>query len=408
MKKALLLLLPALMFGENLKSILEYASQNNNLLEAKKLTKSAKESEVASKKSDYFPKIDIGTSYQNSTDTTSFQIQDVYTLYGKVGVDIYDGGAKAALLEKTKDELRAASYDVQETKESLLLEVVKNFYTIKMLEVRLKALEDAKKSLFEQKERVGQFYDAKLATKDDIQRLQASYDQNSYEIESLYFDILRTKRSLQLQVGKEIEHFESSAFQDGTSFAYEPKSSLKSLEHKESALKNGAEALESVYYPNIKLEDRYTLYEYGDIALNHPAKIDKQNMLTLSLNMRIFDNATAKEAKEALLLDAKALDEEVKYHAKEQKMFYELSIARVASLKAKIKSAKSALVAATSAFTTINEKYSAGIVDYVVYLDALSAKTEAYSLYEGSLYDLQIAYATSCFYGGKKLQECVE
>ena len=105
MKKALLLLLPALVFGESLKSILEYASQNNNLLEAKKLTKSAKESEVASKKSDYFPKIDIGVTYQNSTDTTLFQIQDVYTLYGKVGVDIYDGGAKAALLKSAKDEL---------------------------------------------------------------------------------------------------------------------------------------------------------------------------------------------------------------------------------------------------------------------------------------------------------------
>ncbi|MDD3451207.1 TolC family protein [Sulfurimonas sp.] len=406
MKKALLLLLPALMFGESLKYILEYASQNNNLLEAKKLTKSAKEHEVASKKSDYFPKIDIGASYQNSTDTTLFQIQDIYTFYGKVGVDIYDGGAKSALLKRAKDELGAASYDVQETKEALLLNVVKDFYTLKTLQARLSALEDAKRSLWEQKERVRSFYDAKMATQDDVARLQASYDQKSYEIESLHFEILRVKKSLTLQVGREIEDFEPSVFNE--SISYEPKSSLKSLEHKESALKSGAEALESVYAPNIKLEERYTLYEYGDIASNHPAKIDKQNVLMLNLNMRIFDNATAKEAKEALLLDAKALNEEIKYHAKEQKMLYELSIARTASLKSKIKSAKSALVAATSAFTTINEKYSAGIVDYVVYLDALSAKTDALSLYESSLCDLQIAYATSCFYGGKKLQECVE
>lgn len=406
MKKALLLLLPALLFGESLKSILEYASQNNNLLEAKKLTKSAKESEVASKKSDYFPKIDIGASYQNSTDTTPMEVKNVYALYGKVGVDIYDGGAKSALLKRAKDEFGAASYDAQEAKEALLLEVVKEFYTIKTLEARLSALEDARGSLFEQKERVRQFYDAKLATQDDVARLQASYDQKSYEIESLHFEILRVKKSLQLQVGMEIESFQPSVFNESVS--YEPKSSLKSLEHKESALKSGAEALGSVYAPNIRLEDRYTLYEYGDTALTYPAKIDKQNVLMLNLNMRIFDNATAKEAKEALLLDAKALGEERKYHAKEQKMLHELSIARVASLESKIKSAQSALVAATSAFTTINEKYSAGIVDYVVYLDALSAKTDAFSLYEGSLYDLQIAYATSCFYGGKKLQECVE
>jgi outer membrane protein TolC len=94
--------------------------------------------------------------------------------------------------------------------------------------------------------------------------------------------------------------------------------------------------------------------------------------------------------------------------SKEQKMRHEISVARVKSSKLKIKSAKSALNAASSAFGTINEKYNAGIVDYVIYLDALSAKTNASALYEKSLNDLEVAYAMFYYYSGKKLEDFIK
>ena len=82
------------------------------------------------------------------------------------------------------------------------MQIVQDFYTIKSLESSLRAKEDARKSLQEQLERIKQFYDAKLATQDDIDRLQASYDRNSYEMESLNFEMLSAKKSLELKVGK--------------------------------------------------------------------------------------------------------------------------------------------------------------------------------------------------------------
>ncbi|MDQ1267924.1 MAG: outer membrane protein [Campylobacterota bacterium] len=408
MRNFLLLLLPALIFADDLRSILDAAHQNNDLLLSSKFKKEAKEREVESKKSDFFPAVDIGASYQNTSDTTFFQIRDIYAGYGKIEMDIYDGGVKSSLLSQTKDEFRGSLHDEEQMKKSLSLQIVQDFYNIKSLESSLRAKEDAGKSLEEQLERIKQFYDAKLATQDDIERLQASYDNNLYEIEALNFEILSVKKSLELKVGKEIESFDASGFKETELFDVEPSDEIKSLSYKESAIKNSAEALEGAYYPNLKLEDTYTIYGYDDIAPNHPAKIDRQNVLMVSLNMRIFDYGSTSESKQALILNSKALSQEINYMSKEQKMRHEIARARVKSSKLKIKSAKSALNAASSAFTTINEKYNAGIVDYVIYLDALSAKMDASALYEKSLNDLEVAYAMFYYYGGKKLEDFIK
>ncbi|MBW6488203.1 TolC family protein [Sulfurimonas sp.] len=408
MRTFFLLLLPVLIFADDLRSILDAAHQNNDLLLSSKFKKEAKEREVESKKSDFFPTVDIGASYQNTSDTTLFQIRDIYAGYGKIEMDIYDGGIKSSLLSKTKDEFRGAVHDEEQMKKSLSLQIVQDFYNIKSLESSLRAKEDAGKSLQEQLGRIKQFYDAKLATQDDIERLQASYDNNLYEIEALSFEMLSVKKSLELKVGKEIESFDASGFKEAELFDLEPSDEIKSLTYKVSAMKNSAEALEGAYYPNVKLEDKYTIYGYDDIAPNHPAKIDRQNVLMLSLNMRIFDYSSTSESKQALMLNSKALSQEISYMSKEQKMRHEISVARVKSSKLKIRSAKSALNAAFSAFAIINEKYNAGIVDYVIYLDALSAKTDASALYEKSLNDLEVAYAMFYYYGGKKLKDFIK
>ena len=408
MKKLFFILIPAIIYAEDLKSILEYAHKNNNLVLSSKYTKDAKVQEVASKKSDFFPKIDIGASYKNTSNTTFFQINEIYAGYAKVEVDIYDGGVKSSLVDKAKNELSASSYDEAHTKKSLSLQIAEEFYALRSLEALLRAKEDSKNSIQEQLERIKKFYDAKLATNDDIQRLQAAFDKNIYDIESVKFEMLSVKKSLEWHVGKEIKILEKSNFKDIQSTDVEQSDAIKSLSYKSSAIQNSAKVLEGIYYPRVKLEDSYTLYGYNNIMPNHPAKIDRQNILMLSLNMRIFDYGATKEARETLILSSKALEQQQEYLTKEQLMNYEVSISRVNSAKLKIKSAKSALISSASAFRTINEKYNAGIVDFVVYLDALSSKTEASATYEKSLNDLEVAYAMFYYHSGKKLEEFIK
>ena len=89
-------------------------------------------------------------------------------------------------------------------------------------------------------------------------------------------------------------------------------------------------------------------------------------------------------------------------------MKYDLALSRIQTSYIKIKSASSAFVSASSAFKTISKKYDAGIVDNVVYLDALSSQTSAKALYETSLNDLEIAFASYYYYAGKNIEEFLQ
>jgi outer membrane protein TolC len=109
-----------------------------------------------------------------------------------------------------------------------------------------------------------------------------------------------------------------------------------------------------------------------------------------------------------MIISAKALNSQVLYKTKEQKMHHEVALARLDTSKIKIQSAKSALIASESAFEKIEKKYNAGIVDYVIYLDALTSKTRADALYETSLNELEIAYAMYYYYSGKNLAEYIK
>ncbi|MEA3522873.1 MAG: TolC family protein, partial [Campylobacterota bacterium] len=256
--------------------------------------------------------------------------------------------------------------------------------------------------------RMQRFYIARVATQDDVDRLQAAFDTNIYEMESLKFEILSLLKSLELNVGKNITSLETSKFQEFQKSELELIDSVKSLMAQKDALISGAESIDSTYYPQIRVEDTYSMYGYNRTDTLHPEGVDNQNRLLLTLNLRLFDNGTLSKTKEALLSNSQALNTQVAYETKEQEMQYKLAISRIQTNTIKIKSASSALTAASSAFKTISKKYDAGIVDNVVYLDALSSQTAAKALYETSLNDLEVAYAFYYFYAGKNIEEFLQ
>jgi len=230
-------------------------------------------------------------------------------------------------------------------------------------------------------------------------------------MESIKFQILSLKKSLELKVGKSITTLEDSSFEKVSFDKYMTLDATKALISKEDSLRSLSESIDSIYYPNIKIEDTYSLYGYSRdeaFAKAGVTPLDNQNTLMLSLNFRLFDYGAVAKTKEAVLLTSKALNAQVSYQNKEQEMQFALALSRINTAKLKIASSKSALTSAQSAFNTIEKKYDAGIVDYVVYLDALSKKTSVKALYESSLNDLEFAYATYYFYAGKNIEEFIK
>ena len=405
MSKLFLLLIPMALFSEDLKTILLYSFSNNALISAKTFTKDAKAKELKSFTHSYYPTVDLGAYYQNSEKASPMQAGTVYSGFAKINLEIYDGGRKSAQIKQKYDELQSTNLDIDAKKRALSLEIVEDFFLIKNLQASLNALMESQKSLNIQLIRINKFYEAKLATKDDVNRLQAVFDTNIYEIESLKFKILSAQSSLELKVGKSIEVLDNSSFKNRENIEYEIADYIQSLELKKSAIKHSANSMNSVYYPQVRVEERYSFYGYSDTDTLHPKGLDTQNRVLLSANLRVFDNATIKEMKQSVELNAKALANEIEYKKATQKMQYKLAIERIRTSKIKIKSALSALKSAESAFETVEKKYNVAIVDNVVYLDALTAKTRAKALYEKSKNDLEIAYGMYYFYSGKNLEE---
>jgi len=408
MIKIVLLVVPFFLYAQSLKSLLDYSMANNNLVVSKTLSEKAKTKELESQKSAYYPTVDAGMFYRNMHERSLGLPGSTYSGYGKISLDLYDGGRKSSLVKQKQEELKSSSFETEALKKSLALNIVQDFYTIKNLNATLSAREDAKESLQVQLTRIEKFYEAKVATKDDVDRLRAAFDINVYEIESIKFQILSTMQALELKVGKKINTLDNSKFKENILDKYENIDAIKAMQAKKEAILNISDSLKSSYYPQIKVEDTYSVYGYANSDRTHPEGVEKQNILLLSANIRLYDNATLKKKQEAILLNAQALNSEINYKTKEQKMQFTLAKSRILTSKIKIKSASSALVSAKSAFETVEKKYDAGIVDNVVYLDALTAKTNAVALYETSKNDLEIAYAIYYYYSGKNVEEYLQ
>lgn len=407
MKKYILLLFPALLLSDNLKMLLDFANKNNNLIQATKFTEDAKAQDVKTKTNALYPTLDIGGSYQHFKELNAFQPGDIYTAYAKVGYDIYDGGKKSSLVDSAKSEYKSSEFNTNATKQSLNLDIVQNFYLIKNLKASLVAKQDANKSLLEQLNRIKKYFEARLATQNDIDRLQSSYDTNNYEIEVLKFQIIQATNTLELKVGKKIDNVENSTFIEVLNNEFEENNIIKSMKAKKDALISNIQVINSSTLPQIKLENTYSKFDYKNIDPRYEKGVDEQNNLTLSASIRLYDFGTLRSEKQAMIIQSQALNKEIEYKLEEQKTENSISLARISANKAKIISAKSAFKAAKSAFEIMTEKYNAGLVDYVSYLDALTSKTNANVAYEISLNELQNAYAMHYYFNGKNLEDLI-
>ena len=406
-KYLLYLILTNVIYAQELKELLEYANTNNKLALSKEFLVKAKKQEVKSSQSAFMPVVDMGGFYQRLDDKTPQMAGDIYSGYAKISYNIYDGKRKSSITQQKQNELKSSQFEVTAFKKSLSLEIVKEFYTIKNIDSTISALQEKQKALNAQLQRVKKFFEANLSTSDEIDKLQSAYDTNSYNIESLKFQKLSALKELELKVGKSIKSLDNATFVKNQTNGIEKSDNIKALKYKKESFKDLAQTIGSVNLPQIDISDTYSLYGYNRVDKLHPEGLDNQNKIMLTLNLRVFDAKSTSQKKQALILTAQSLDNEIVYLSQEQKMLFDLSLSRIKTEKLKIKSASSALKSAKSTFESIEKKYKAGIVDNIAYLDALSVKTDALSLYNKSLNDLEIAYAIYYYYAGKNIEEFI-
>lgn len=411
MKVLLGLFVPLYVFAQSygLTTLVENANKSNSLIKAKEISIKAKQKEVDTAKSAYWPTIDIGASQSYISPNSVVNPGEVSTAYAMVSVDLYDGGRKSALLNAKSYEEEAAFFEKSAFQKSITLQIVQYYYGLKKLKATFGALEERSTELKEQIKRIKKFKGAGLSTQEEVDKLQAEYDSNNYTMANTKLEIFSSEKNLQLLSGLPVRKLKRNYFQEPKNVEFEIFENIKMLQANANAIGENANAINAGYKPQINLSDTYNQYDYDDTVSLPGFDLleDHQNTLKISVNMRIFDNGRMSKESEAVKYQKLALLSEIEYAENEQEMNFHLSQKSLETIRTRLKSAKSALLAATSTYDVLKEKFEVGLIDNIAFLDALTQKTLAQSRYKETLYDYEIGKSIYYYYAGKDPKEFI-
>jgi outer membrane protein len=402
-----ILILTVSIHSSSLQSIIEHAQANNGNIQAKRALATSKRFEVEAKKRDFFPTLDLGGSYSKNAKSSFMSADETTTGYIKVGIELYDGGRKGALKRAKEHEYRASLFEQKAFAKSVTLDIINQFYTLKKHKANLEALYQQSKELYEQIKRVQHFKTVGLAIASEIDRLQAAYDNNVYNIEATKFAIATALEQLSLQSGQTITRVKDNVLKTPKGVKFEPYENIKIMQSNIKSLHENVKAIDSGTLPSLRVDNTYgrSIYEGFSENIVIPAN---QNTLQLSLNWRLFDGGKRNKEREALQYQKLALQSDAQYALNEQKMNFKLANKQLKTIRTQIQSTKSRVQSTKSNYASIKDQYTEGLVDYVTYLDALSSKSEAYSSYKLATYDYEIAKSVYYYYAGKDPKEFIQ
>jgi len=406
--------LPLFVFAQSygLKTLLDHANTENALIKAKEISIKAKQERVDAAKSAYWPTVDVGASHSSLSPNSLVSPGETSSAFATISMDLYDGGRKSAALRGKQYEHEASLFEKIAFEKSITLDIVRHYYGIQKLKATLQALEERSTELKAQIKRVKKFKGAGLSTQEEVDKLQAEYDSNNYTMANTTLELLRSEKNLQLLSGLPAKQLKKNYFQEPKNVQFEIFENIKMLQANANAIGEEANVISAGYKPQVNISDTYHESHFDD-TVSMPGfeedglLLDHQNKVMLSVNMRLFDNGRMSKESEAVKYQKLALLSEIEYAENEQEMNFDLSGKSLETIRTRLKSAKSALLAAKSTYDVLKEKFEVGLVDNIAFLDALSQKTLAQARYKETLYDYEIGKSIYYYYAGKDPKEFI-
>ena len=409
------LFVPLYVFAQSygLTTLVNNANKENELIKAKEISIKVKQKEVEAARSAYWPTVDVGASHSEITPNSMVSPGQTSSGYAMVSMDLYDGGRKTALLNAKRFEEEASMFEKSAFKKSITLDIVRHYYSIQTYKATLNALEERSTELKAQIKRVKKFKASGLATQEEVDKLQAEYDSNNYIMANTKLALVTSENNLQLLSGLPAKNLKNNHFKEPKNVQFEIFENIKMLQANANAVGEHSNAIDAGYKPQINISDTYNKSHYGDTVSmagfdSDGLLVDHQNKLMISVNMRLFDNGKMAKESEAVRYQKMALLSQIEYAEKEQEMNFRLSQKSLETIRAKRKSAKSALRASKSTYDVLKQKFEVGLVDNIAFLDALTQKTEAQARYKETLYDYEISKSIYYYYAGKDPKEFIQ
>jgi outer membrane protein TolC len=277
----------------------------------------------------------------------------------------------------------------------------------------LRALQERGKELKAQIARVKKFRGAGLSTQEDIDKLVAVYENNSFTIESTKLELETSEENLRLISGLPAKHLRRNYLKEPHRVHFAYFDTIKVMQSNAAAIGENANAIDAGYLPQVELSDTYSQSHYDDQVIvpggfsGDGFLVDHQNRLGVSVNMRLFDKGKMDKESESVKYKRLSLLSEIDHAKREQKMHYKLARKGLETTRIKKKSSQAALKAAQSTYNVIRQKFEVGLVDNIAFLDALAQKTLAEARYKETIYDYEVKKSIYYYYAGKDPKEFI-
>ncbi len=402
-------LITASLFASDLALLIEKA-QNNELVGVYREKLNASDLNYRSVKSSYYPKVELGGLAQLTSPKGPMDAGQLYNVNAQASLVLLDGFRRENILDEKSSQKRSSSYDLQQIKKEVSMEVATHYFTLKTIQADIEALHQKKEQLQEQLKRQAKFFQAKLTTEDNVERIRAAVANTDYEIESKLYSRDEEVAKLYTLTNEVVEKVDASAIAEPLFGQKEELDALKSLASQAQALRYKAEQADGSNYPTIVLSDRYGYTEFKDDNLEAFGfeRVNAQNVLMLSLSMNLWDFSAASEQRQAVMAEHNALKAQLAYKQKESDADLKLAERAIERSKKLLEAAELSRNASDRTYEIVNRKYQVRVVDYVKYLDALTQKTEAQAQYNRALGALEISYARYYYYAGFDVKEYVK
>lgn len=413
--------------GYTLAELLE-AAKNNYNLEAKDIAILQAKANQAAAKREFLPTLDGSYAFQD-TDNTYRKMQ-TQSAQLQANWEIFSGLKTYNKVRERSSLYRSSVADRANTQEQIFLNVIEQYYTYFSNKSQKVALEQQHKQLEENIKRTEKLYRSGLTTIDDVESLRAEILSTEHDMANIVLEMERNKLMLSLLTNLDVKELSRVTIKMPT-FTLQKRQDLIALEEQANSVMYQAKQI--TYLPTVAISDTFAWNNFNTGAYRSKPAMDElfagmgfggggfgspammqmsfprtQNVIGVSVNMRLFDWFNIAKQKEAVRYSAMQRQKELAYKKNEQEKDERLYRKSIEIAQARIKSAEAALKSASVSFDNVARRYEAQVLNFSDYLQSLSRRFSAESTYTQSLNDYEIEKARYIYYSGQQIEEYIE
>jgi len=389
-----------------LKECVQIALDNSSKIAIAKRSLDTAQLEVKDARAGYLPGLGISAGYNiNDTYDKIEWTEKHYDARLSLTETFYDNGQTSAKIKQAKARLTSAQLDFQKIQDDLVLEVIKNYYTLLkaqgMLKVKEEGLKQAQTHLNLAKAR----YDAGSVPKSDI--LKAEVEVSGAELDSIEAenDLSLARTDLNNCLGIDLnapilivdteDSVESiwMSFDECLVYALKNRPEIKEAEINLKINEISLKLAQKEVWPSIALEGSYNT-DIDQLINKYDWNESTGWEIGIKASLPIFDAGRAKRGVIKANIDLANTKTNADQLKKEIALEVKKAYLTAKSQKKVIETTEKQLSQAKESFESTQGRYSSGVAPIYEVTDAQASLNNAQTNYVRAVYDYQIAIFT--------------